>query len=49
MIDDKRFITNDPYNYSHIFYDGSRLTNKEVCKLLNKLTEENRKVIKELL
>ena len=38
---EKRFITNDPYGYSRIFYDGSRLDNKKVCKKLNTLTKEN--------
>ena len=38
---EKRFITNDPYGYSRIFYDGSRLDNKKVCKKLNAFVEEN--------
>lgn len=37
----EHFITNDPYGYSRIFYDGSRLDNKKVCKKLNALNEEN--------
>ena len=41
---EKRFITNDPYGYSRIFYDGSRLDNKKVCKKLNTLAEENEKL-----
>ena len=48
---DKRFITNDPYGYSRIFINGSRLTNKNVAKKLNELNDENQqlKIQNELL
>ena len=34
MSEDRIFVTNDPYNYSHIFLNGERIDNKKLCKLL---------------
>ncbi len=48
MTTEKHFITNDPYGYSNIFYNHSRLDNKKLCKKLNALVEENEKLKKEL-
>ena len=44
MTTEKHFITNDPYGYSNIFYNHSRLDNKKLCKKLNALVEENEKL-----
>lgn len=43
---EKHFITNDPYGYSRIFYNHSRLDNKKLCKKLNALVEMNEQLKK---
>lgn len=48
MMTEKRFITNNPYQGSQIFYNGNRLNNKEVCKELNKVTNENEQLKQQL-